>query len=82
MNSNYKLNCVNMWQIRLFVVLTSLLIILFGCERTNQYKHEFIQKNIATVNAKNVNKYGELIIPEFLLKEDVATLGQSNLDNN
>ena len=43
-----------------------------SCTKSNEKKIEFINKNIEKTNKKNSDKYGELIIPDFLLDKDVA----------
>ena len=45
-----------------------------GCTKSNSKKKEFIKNNIEKKKKKNIDRYGELIIPEFLLHKDVATI--------
>ena len=45
-----------------------------GCTKSNSKKQEFIKNNIDKKKKKNIDRYGELIIPEFLLHKDVATI--------
>ena len=59
-------------KISLMILFYSVLIC--GCEKSNQKKQEFIRQHIKNVNQRNIDKYGELIIPDFLMNEDVATL--------
>ena len=61
----------------LFVLLLSLffcLEMISGCTKSNGKKQEFIKNNINKTNKKNTDKYGDLIVPEFLLDKDVATI--------
>ena len=45
-----------------------------GCTKSNGKKQEFIKINIDKTNKKNTDKYGDLIVPEFLFDKDVATI--------
>lgn len=49
-----------------FVVLV-LLVLFAGCSSTN--KKTFIETKRNSVIQKNINDYGELVVPPFLLEE-------------
>ena len=51
-----------------FVLIVSILSMVFiGCSSTN--KKTFIETKRNSVIQKNINDYGELIVPPFLLEE-------------
>ena len=54
-----------------FIKIFSLILIasiINSCSSSNDEKNHFIQKNIKKINNKNINKHGELVIPDFLLE--------------
>ena len=66
-----------MGRYRLFtlsVLLFFCLEMITGCTKSNSKKQEFIKNNIDKTNKKNIDRYGELIVPEFLFDKDVATI--------
>ena len=44
-----------------------LIIFLSSCQISNDKKNNFINKRIKLTTQKNIDKHGELIVPEFLL---------------
>ena len=60
---------------RIFV-LCIMVFTLCCCVKDNKQKEEFIKKNIQKTNKKIEKKYGTIIIPDFLTKDELKLEGE------
>jgi len=56
---------------RKIVLIYIILTLLAGCAQTNEKKQDFIYKNIKKINETQAKRYGELIVPELISKDDI-----------